>query len=55
VDSKFFEIRSRLRLDKLVVEEHTIVRRDANDVSILQRQRGGSSDAKTPLQGGALR
>jgi general secretion pathway protein K len=55
VDSKFFEIRSRLRLDQLVVEEHTIVRRDANDVSILQRQRGGSTDAKTPLQGAARR
>jgi general secretion pathway protein K len=50
VASNFFEIRSRLRLDQLVVEERTIVRRDGIDVSIWRRQRG-ATDAKAPLQG----
>jgi len=37
--SRFFEVRSRLRLDKLVVEEHAIVERDGIDVKVLQRWR----------------
>jgi general secretion pathway protein K len=40
VFSRFFEIQSRLRLNQLVVEEHSVVRRTGIDVQILQRQRG---------------
>src|SRR6185369_6958869 len=54
VGSKFFEIRSRLRLDQLVVEERAVVRRDNRDVTILQRQRG-APDARAPLQAAATR
>jgi general secretion pathway protein K len=36
----YFEVRSRLRLDKLVVEEHSVVQRSLNgDVKVLQRWR----------------
>jgi general secretion pathway protein K len=39
VNTAFFEVRSRLRLDKLVVEEHSIVQRNGMDVKVLQRWR----------------
>jgi general secretion pathway protein K len=43
-NSKFFEVRSRLRLDKLVVEERSVVERDgagpATVVRVLRRERG---------------
>jgi general secretion pathway protein K len=39
VNTRFFEVRSRLRLDQLVVEEHSIVQRDGLDVKVLQRWR----------------
>jgi general secretion pathway protein K len=54
VGSRFFEIRSRLRLDQLVVEERAVVKRDNRDVIILQRQRG-APDARAPLQAAATR
>jgi len=38
--SRFFEIHSRLRLDRLVVEERAVVQRNGLDVRILSRQRG---------------
>lgn len=40
VASRFFEVRSRLRLDQLVVEERALVQRDGLEVRILQRERG---------------
>lgn len=40
VNSNFFEVRSRLRLDKLVVEEHSMVWRQGTSVSVLRRERG---------------
>lgn len=40
VSSNFFEVRSRLRLDKLVVEEHSMVWRQGISVSVLRRERG---------------
>lgn len=40
IGSQFFEVRSRLRLDKLIVEEHSIVRRTGIEVRVLQRWRG---------------
>lgn len=39
VNSGYFEVRSRLRLDKLVVEEHSVVQRNGMDVKVLQRWR----------------
>lgn len=39
VNSSFFEVRSRLRLDKLVVEEHSMVWRQGINVYVLQRER----------------
>lgn len=40
VSTEYFEVRSRLRLDKLVVEEHSVVQRSPNaDVKVLQRWR----------------
>lgn len=40
VSSSYFEVRARLRLDKLVVEEHSIVWRQGPNVTVLQRERG---------------
>jgi general secretion pathway protein K len=39
VSSRFFEVRGRLRLDRLVVEERSLVRRDGLDVRTVQRER----------------
>jgi general secretion pathway protein K len=38
--TSFFEIRARLRLDKLAVEERSVVRRDNLFIYVLQRDRG---------------
>lgn len=40
IGSRFFEVRSRLRLDQLTVEERSVVQRDGLDIRILRRQRG---------------
>ena len=41
IASSFFEVRSRLRLDQLVVEERSLVQRSSGiDVRTLQRERG---------------
>lgn len=40
VSSRFFEVRGRLRMDQLVVEERSLVQRDGLDVRTLRRQRG---------------
>jgi general secretion pathway protein K len=45
VASRFFEIRSRLRLDQLVVEERSVVQRDGLDVRLVRRQRGAADAA----------
>lgn len=57
VASRFFEVRSRLRLDQLTVEERTVVQRDGLDVRILRRQRSvpqpdGPAAAAAPPAGG---
>jgi general secretion pathway protein K len=39
VNSSFFEVRARLRLDKLVVEEHSMVWRQGTNVVVLRRER----------------
>ena len=40
VNSRFFEVRGRLRLDQAVVEEHSVVQRDGLEVKTLWRDRG---------------
>lgn len=53
VGSRFFEIRSRLRLDKLVTEEHAVVLRDGLDVRVLQRWRTAPTPVTDEHQTGA--
>ena len=43
VASRFFEVRSRLRLEQLVVEERAVLQRDGLLVTVLQRERGIAS------------
>ena len=38
--SRFFEVRGRLRLDKTIIEERSVVQRDGLDVKVIQRERG---------------
>lgn len=40
VASRFFEVRGRLRLDNIIVEERSVVQRDGLDVKTLWRERG---------------
>ncbi|MEH3087398.1 MAG: type II secretion system minor pseudopilin GspK [Xylophilus ampelinus] len=48
----YFEVRGRLRLDRTVVEEQSLVRRNNNQTVVLWRQRGGL--ALDPAQAAAL-
>jgi general secretion pathway protein K len=41
ISSRFFEVRGRLRLDNVVIEERSMVQRDGRMVRTLQRERGG--------------
>lgn len=43
VNSRFFEVQGRLRLDQAVVEEHSVVQRDGLEVKTLWRDRGASA------------
>ena len=52
VASRFFEVRSRLRLDQLVVEEHSVLMRDGLEVRVLQRERGAPDPAASSTQPG---
>jgi general secretion pathway protein K len=52
VATNFFEVRSRLRLDQLVVEEHSLLQRDGLDVKVLQRERGLATPAAAPQDAG---
>ena len=40
--SSYFEVRGRLRIDDVVIEEHSIVVRQGREVRTLQRERGPS-------------
>jgi general secretion pathway protein K len=40
VATRFFEVRGRLRIDNIVVEERSVVQRDGLDVKTLSRERG---------------
>lgn len=50
VSSRFFEVRGRLRLDNVVIEERSLVQRDGLDVKTLQRERGVLDTAAIPAQ-----
>ncbi|MDB5869114.1 MAG: ral secretion pathway protein [Polaromonas sp.] len=50
VNSRFFEIQGRLRLDQAVVEEQSVVQRDGLDVKTLWRDRGAPNRQTSPLQ-----
>lgn len=39
VSSQYFEIRGRLRMDRLIVQEHSLVERQSNGVTVLWRER----------------
>lgn len=45
VGSRFFEVRGRLRLDDMVIEERSIVQRDGLNVRTLRRERGAFETA----------
>ena len=55
VATRFFEVRGRLRLDQMAVEERSVVQRDGLDVKVLWRERGvvnpGALAAATPPPG----
>ncbi len=50
VSSQFFEIHGQLRLDKVVVQQHSVVQRQGLEVKALWTDRGPRSAIATPLQ-----
>ena len=40
LSSRYFEVRGRLRIDDVVIEERSVVQRNGLDVTVLQRERG---------------
>ncbi|MDB5885133.1 MAG: ral secretion pathway protein [Polaromonas sp.] len=50
VNSRFFEVQGRLRLDLAIVEERSVVQRDGLDVKTLWRDRGTSPPQAAALQ-----
>ncbi|RYF35061.1 MAG: general secretion pathway protein GspK [Comamonadaceae bacterium] len=48
VSTRFFEVQGRLRLDRLWVEEHSLLRRDGLNVQIVWRDRGAGATAAPP-------
>lgn len=48
VSSRFFEVRARLRLERTVIEERTLVQRVDSTVRVLQRERGVRDPAAAP-------
>ncbi|MBA2965385.1 MULTISPECIES: type II secretion system minor pseudopilin GspK [Ramlibacter] len=54
VNSRYFEVRGRLRLDRLIVEERSLVRRDGLEVRTLARERA-AVDPALVMQAGTSR
>jgi general secretion pathway protein K len=52
VNSRFFEVRGRLRINDVVIEERSMVQRDGLEIRIVQRERGPGA---APAQGVAQR
>lgn len=50
--SRFFEVRGRLRIDNVVIEERSVVQREGLDIRIVTRERG---TADSPVQAAARR
>jgi general secretion pathway protein K len=50
VNSRFFEVTGRLRMDQTLVEEHSVVQRDGLSVKTLWRDRGSRGEQSAPLQ-----
>ena len=48
ISSGFFEIRARLRLEQLTVEERSLVQRSGLDVAVLRRERGAAPPGPLP-------
>jgi general secretion pathway protein K len=50
IETEFFEVRSRLRLDQLIVEERAMLERPSGgtDVWVVQRERGAVDPASVP-------
>lgn len=46
--SRFFEVRGRLRMDDVVIEERSLVQRDGGNVRTVQREHGGFQSAFAP-------
>ena len=49
VNSQFFEVRGRLRIDDVVIEERSIVQRNGLDVLIVDRERGPGASPAQPV------
>lgn len=50
ISSQFFEIHGQLRLDKVVVQQHSVVQRQGLDVKVLWTDRGPRWATAAPLQ-----
>ena len=50
VNSQFFEVYGQLRLDKLVVQQHSVVQRQGLEVKALWTDRGPRQTTATPLE-----
>ena len=48
IRSRFFEVRGRLRMDDVVIEERSLVQRDGGNVRTVQREHGGFQSASAP-------
>ena len=48
VASRFFEVRGRLRMDRLVIEERSLVQRETQQVRVLQRERLAGTTPRAP-------
>jgi general secretion pathway protein K len=50
ISSQFFEIQGQLRLDRALVQQHSVVQRQGLDVKVLWTDRGPRAARATPLQ-----
>ncbi|MDA7416770.1 type II secretion system minor pseudopilin GspK [Xenophilus arseniciresistens] len=48
VSTQYFEVQGRLRLDRLWVQEQSLLHRNANNLQVLWRDRGAGTDAPPP-------
>ncbi|WP_225783793.1 type II secretion system minor pseudopilin GspK [Xenophilus sp. Marseille-Q4582] len=48
VDTQYFEVHGRLRLDRLWVEEHSLLQRNGATLQVLWRDRGAGTETRRP-------